>query len=53
LPRLVDEETEMARLGRDPVEAQILQAQQRFTRHTRNSHRHLVARRTEALALGG
>jgi hypothetical protein len=53
LPRLVDEETETARLWRDPVEAQILQAPQHFRLRARNAQRHLVARRTEALALGG
>jgi trimethylamine---corrinoid protein Co-methyltransferase len=38
---LVDETTQMVRLGRDVVEAQLAHAPQRFVLHARNSARHL------------
>jgi len=38
---LVDEETQMVRIGRDIVEAQLAQAPQRFVLHARNPERHL------------
>jgi trimethylamine--corrinoid protein Co-methyltransferase len=38
---LVDEETQMVRLGRDIVEAQLAQVPQRFVLHARNPERHL------------
>ena len=38
---LVDEETQMVRLGRDIVEAQLAHAPERFVLHARNPERHL------------
>ena len=38
---LVDEETQMVRLGRELVEAQLAQAPERFVLHARNPGRHL------------
>ncbi len=38
---LVDEETQVVRLGRDIVEAQLAQAPQSFVLHSRNPERHL------------
>ncbi len=38
---LVDEETQMVRLGRDLVEAQLKTAPERFVLHARNPERHL------------
>src|SRR6202020_2249098 len=38
---LVDEETQMVRLGRDLVEAQLAVAPERFVLHARNPERHL------------
>jgi trimethylamine--corrinoid protein Co-methyltransferase len=38
---LVDDETQMVRLGRDIVEAQLAHAPQRFVLHARNPDRHL------------
>jgi len=38
---LVDEETQIVRLGRDIVEAHVAQAPQRFVLHARNAARHL------------
>jgi trimethylamine--corrinoid protein Co-methyltransferase len=38
---LVDEETQMVRLGRDIVEAHLAHAPQRFVLHARNPERHL------------
>ena len=38
---LVDEDTQMVRLGREIVEAQLAQAPERFVLHARNAARHL------------
>ena len=38
---LVDDETQMVRLGRDIVEAQLAHAPERFVLHARNPERHL------------
>jgi trimethylamine---corrinoid protein Co-methyltransferase len=38
---LVDEETQMVRLGRDLIEAQLAHAPERFVLHARNAARHL------------
>src|SRR5689334_2824081 len=44
---LVDESTQMVRLGRDLIEAQLAHAPERFVLHARNPERHLHVRSEE------